>query len=63
MPNKDWTGPNWKWPKTWRSMGKCGTNSNDLELKDASDYCDWKGTWRWQWRWRCCGRWQKWNNN
>ncbi|NDK08800.1 hypothetical protein EOM39_06190 [Candidatus Gracilibacteria bacterium] len=63
MPNKDGTGPNGKGPKTGRGMGKCGTNSNDLELKDASDYCDGKGTGRGQGRGRCCGRGQKGNND
>lgn len=38
MPNKDWTGPNWAGPKTWRWAGRCG---------------GWNWQWRWMWcgRW------------
>lgn len=27
MPNKDWKGPEWKGPKTWRGKGNCETKT------------------------------------
>lgn len=48
MPNKDWTGPNWKGPKTWKWLWECSSETSTLEGNN------WKG--RWNWRRKCCRR-------
>ena len=64
MPNKDWTGPNWQWPKTWRGVWNCKNvlEKDELEeelLEKENTNCinqnvwQWQWFWRWQWR-RCC---------
>lgn len=56
MPNKDWTGPCWKGPKTWRWKWCCGSknlqNSENLE----NDETEQSEQWIWKWKGRCCGK-------
>lgn len=34
MPNKDWTGPNWEGPRTWKGRWDCeSTESKEEETK------------------------------
>lgn len=52
MPRKDWTGPDWKWPKTWRWFWRCELDENVEESSDFQNSWNW-GKWNGK---RCCGR-------
>jgi len=48
MPNRDWTWPRWRWPRTWAMMWKCIWSKN-IPFE--------------QWKWnQWCG-WHKWEGN
>lgn len=43
MPYKDWTWPQWKWPKTWKWIWKCWNKSSEQQTNN----------WSWNF-WRYC---------
>lgn len=74
MPNKNWTGPNWKWPKTWRWLWNCcwdkmksqeniESSSDDLMQSEALKSWGWQSIWRWLWAGMWRWRWRGFGNN
>jgi len=58
MSNFDWTGPQWKGPKTWRWQGPCNKNNEKLWAQNNKWENRWKWTWRGKWFWMWAWRWK-----
>lgn len=55
MPNKDFTWPEWKWPKTWKWQWNCCKNKSNNIDEEKKTCCKSK----WHEKGSCCSN-QEW---